>query len=143
YDGLTARSPKGKYAGVNLVYTLQSGQVTVSPVLVHLPRIDDRETFMVQQNAAQDQSYSYKSIPGLAVTVYKGTTFTLPDGSRPDPFPLVAVQVPVDRLPDAKPPVPTMLSAFIVSFVPAHAVASTNAPVFYPKLVNPTPGHHI
>src|SRR5581483_9391435 len=101
--GLTATSPTGQYAGVNLQYTLQSGLVTASPVLVHLPRIDNKETFFVQQNSPVDQSYSYKTIPGLSVTVYRGTTFTLQDGSRPDPFPLVAVQVPVDRLPDAKP----------------------------------------
>ncbi len=140
YDGLTATSPPGRYAGVNLVYTLQAGQVTVSPVLVHLPRIDDKETFSVRQNFSQDQSYSYQTIPGLTVTVYSGTTFTLEDGSRPDPFPLVAVQVPVDRLPDAKPPVPTMLSAFIVAFQPANAVASQPAAVFYPNTLNTPPG---
>ena len=77
YDGLTTFLPAGKYAGVNLVYTLTTGQVTASPVLVHLPRIDNKETFFVQQNAAVDQSYSYRSIPGLSVTVYQGTTFTL------------------------------------------------------------------
>ena len=32
FDGTTATSPAGKYAGVNLVFTLVSGQVTVSPV---------------------------------------------------------------------------------------------------------------
>src|SRR5262249_44948997 len=131
YDGTTATSPTGKYAGVNLVYTLTSGQVTTSPVLVNLPRIDDKETFFVRQNATEDQSYSYKTIPGLSVTVYKGTTFPLLDGTRPDPFPLVAVQVPVDRLPDQKPPVPTMLLVFIVAFQPADAVASRPAAVFY------------
>lgn len=140
YDGLTATSPPGDYAGVNLVYTLKPGEATVSPVLVHLPRIDDKETFNVQQNAPVDQTYAYKSIPGLSVTVYAGTTFTLDDGSRPDPFPLVAVQVPVDRLPDAKPPVPTMLSAFIVAFQPANAVASQPAAVFYPNTLKTAPG---
>jgi RHS repeat-associated protein len=140
YDGLSATSPEGKYAGVNLVYTLQANRVTASPVLVHLPRIDDKETFFVRQNSSEDQSYSYRSIPGLTVTVYGGTTFTLEDGSRPDPFPLVAVQVPVDRLPDAKPPVPTMVSAFIVAFQPANAVASQPAAVFYPNTLNTPPG---
>jgi RHS repeat-associated protein len=140
YNGLTATSPEGDYAGVNLLYTLTADQATVSPVLVHLPRIDDKETFFVQQNASAEQTYSYKSIPGLSVTVYAGTTFTLEDGSRPDPFPLVAVQVPVDRLPDAKPPVPTMLSAFIVAFQPANAVASKPAAVFYPNTLSTDPG---
>src|SRR5262249_54153352 len=104
------------------------------------PRIDDKETFYVKQNFAQDQSFSYQSIPGLSVTVYHGTTFTLEDGSKPDPFPLVAVQVPVDRLPDAKPPVPTMLSVFIVAFQPATRVASQPAAVFYPNPLNTAPG---
>jgi RHS repeat-associated protein len=140
YDGLTVRSPAGKYAGVNLVYTLKSNQVTASPVLVHLPRIDDKETFYVQQNFPADQSYSYTTIPGLAVTVYRGTTFTLPDGSTPNPFPLVAIQVPVDRLPDAKPPVPTMVTSFIVAFQPANTVASKPAAVFYPNTLNTPPG---
>src|SRR5207249_11771098 len=85
FNGTTATSPPGKYAGVNLVFTLASGQVTASPVLVHLPRIDNDETFNVQQNAAVDQTYSYKSIPGLSVPAYGGTSFTMPDGTEPTP----------------------------------------------------------
>ena len=140
YDGTTATSPPGKYAGVNLVYTLTAGQVTASPVLVHLPRIDDKETFLVHQNASADQTYAYSSIPGLVLTVYKGTTFTLADGTTPDPFPLVAVQVPVDRLPDQKPYVPTMLQVFIVAFQPANAVASQPVAVSYPNVISTVPG---
>jgi RHS repeat-associated protein len=139
YDGLTATSPPGKYAGVNIVYTLTAGQATVSPVVVHLPRIDDKETFYVQQNSAVDQTYAYKSIPGLSVTVYRGTTFTMPDNTQPNPFPLVAVQVPVDRLPDYKPPVPTMLLVFIVAFQPANARASQPVAVYYPNTINTKP----
>ncbi len=112
FNGSTVTAPSGKYAGVNLVFTLNSGQVTASPVLVHLPRIDNVETFMVTQAAAADQTYAYQTIPGLSVTVYAGTTFTMPDGTKPNPFPLAAVQVPVDRLPDAKPNVPTMVRVF-------------------------------
>jgi hypothetical protein len=140
YDGTTATSPEGEYAGVNLIYTLAANQATASPVLVHLPRIDDKETFFVRQNSSTEQSYLYKTIPGLSVTVYPGTTFTLENGTRPDPFPLVAVQVPVDRLPDAKPPVPTMFNSFIVAFQPANAVASKPAAVFYPNTLNTHPG---
>lgn len=143
YDGTTVTSPPGTYAGVNLVYALQSGQVTTSPVVVHLPRIDNKETFFVQQNSAQDQSHSYKSVPGLSVTIYAGTTFTMPDGSKPDPFPLVALEVPVDRLPDQKPTVPTMLSAFIVAFQPANVVASRPAAVSYPNTLNTPPGSNM
>ena len=140
YNGATATSPAGQYAGVNIVYTLSSGQVTASPVLVHLPRIDNVETFYVTQNASTNQSYSYASIPGLSVTVYAGTTFTLADGTRPNPFPLAAVQVPVDRLPDLKPNVPTMIRAFIVAFQPANATTSEPVAVYFPNTLNTPPG---
>jgi hypothetical protein len=140
FDGTTVTNPPGVYAGANLVYTFTSGQVTVSPVPVHLPRIDNQETFLVQQNAAMDQSHSYTSIPGLAVTVYAGTTFTMPDGTRPNPFPLTAVQVPVDRLPDAKPDVPTMLRVFIVAFQPANAATSQPVAVNFPNVIDSPPG---
>jgi hypothetical protein len=124
YDGLTATAPPGDYAGVDLVYNIVANQVTTSPVLVHLPRIDNKETVMVQQNAPTDQTFVFHTIPALSVTVYAGTTFTLVDGSQPNPFPLTAVQVPVDRLPDAKPPNPQMMMVFIVAFQPANAAAS-------------------
>lgn len=140
FDGTTVTSPPGKYAGVNLVFTFAAGQVTTSPVLVHLPRIDNVETFLVQQNSASDQSYSFNSIPGLSVTVYAGTTFTMPDGTKPDPFPLAAVQVPVDRLPDAKPNVPTMLRVFIVAFQPANAFTNQPVAVYFPNTLNTPPG---
>lgn len=140
YDGLTATAPPGKYAGVDLVYNLVSNQVTVSPVLVHLPRIDDKETVMVQQNASVDQTFAFNTIPGLAVTVYAGTTFTLVDGTRPNPFPLTAIQVPVDRLPDAKPPNAQMMMVFIVAFQPANATASQPVPVYFPNTINTPPG---
>jgi RHS repeat-associated protein len=140
FDGATATAPAGKYAGVNIVYTLVLGQVTASPVLVHLPRIDNQETFQVTQNAATDQSYSYASIPGLFVTVYAGTTFTMPDGTTPNPFPLTAVQVPLDRLPDSKPTVPTMMMVFIVAFQPANATASQPVAVTYPNVINTPSG---
>jgi RHS repeat-associated protein len=143
FDGTTATSPAGKYAGVNLVYTFVSGVTTVSPVLVHLPRIDNKETFLVQQNAAVDQTYAFASIPGLSLTVYRGTTFTMPNSTQPNPFPLVAVQVPVDRLPDAKPPVPTMLLVFIVAFQPANARASQPVAVYYPNTINTAPGSNM
>jgi RHS repeat-associated protein len=140
YDGLTATSPLGDYAGVDLVYDIVAGQVTVSPVLVHLPRIDDKETVMVQQNAPTDQTFHFQSIPGLSLTVYAGTTFKLVNGSQPNPFPLTAVQVPVDRLPDAKPPNPQMMMVFIVAFQPANAEASQPVAVYYPNTINTPPG---
>ena len=140
YNGTTVTSPAGKYAGVNIVYTLVLGQVTASPVLVHLPRIDTVETFFVTQNASTNQSYSFASIPGLSVTVYAGTIFTLQDGTKPNPFPLAAVQVPVDRLPDLKPQVPTMIRAFIVAFQPANATTNEPVAVYFPNTLNTPPG---
>ncbi len=141
FNGVTATSPAGQYAGVNLVFTLVAGQVTPSPVLVHLPRIDTVETFNVTQNASVDQTYAFTTIPGLSVTVYAGTTFTLADGvTKPDPFPLAAVQVPVDRLPDMKPNVPTMVRVFIVAFQPAESNASQPVAVSFPNVSNTAPG---
>ncbi len=140
YNGATVTAPSGTYAGVNIVYTLSSGQVTASPVLVHLPRIDNVETFLVQQKAPADQTYSYTTIPGLSVTVYAGTTLTLPDGTVPNPFPLAAVQVPVDRLPDLKPNVPTMVRVFIVAFQPADSTASQPVAISFPNVSNTAPG---
>ncbi|MCA1614544.1 MAG: DUF4214 domain-containing protein [Acidobacteria bacterium] len=140
YDGLTATAPPGRYAGVDLVYNIVANQVTVSQTLVHLPRIDNAETVMVKQNAAQDQTFVFESIPGLTATVYAGTTFTLPDGTRPDPFPFTAVEVPVDRLPDAKPPAPGMVNVFIVAFQPANTEASKPVAIYYPNSINTRPG---
>jgi RHS repeat-associated protein len=132
YNGSTATSPAGKYAGVNLTYTMTANQVTASPVLVHLPRIDNAETVEVQQNAANDQVFYYSSIPGVKVTVYAGTTLSLDDGSQPNPFPLVALSIPLDRLPD-KIPTTGMLMPFIVAFQPANAVASQPVAVNFPN----------
>jgi RHS repeat-associated protein len=140
YNGTTVTSPAGTYAGVNIVYTLALGQVTASPVLVHLPRIDNVETFSVTQNSATNQTYAFTTIPGLSVTVYAGTTFTLEDGTQPNPFPLAAVQVPVDRLPDLKPQVPTMIRAFIVAFQPANATTNEPVAVYFPNTLNTPPG---
>jgi RHS repeat-associated protein len=140
FNGTTVTSPAGTYAGVNLVFTFTSGQVTASPVLVHLPRIDNVETFLVTQNSSVNQTYAFTSIPGLSVTVYAGTIFTMQGGAQPNPFPLAAVQVPVDRLPDAKPQVPTMMRAFIVAFQPANATTNEPVAVYFPNTLNTPPG---
>jgi RHS repeat-associated protein len=139
YDGSTATSPPGVYAGVNLSYALTAGQVTTSSVLIHLPRIDNAETVQVQQNAAADQIFTFRTIPNLVVTVYAGTTFTLGDGTKPNPFPLIAVQVPVDRLPDQM-PTSGFLTPFIVAFQPANAVASQPVGVNFPNTLSTLPG---
>jgi RHS repeat-associated protein len=139
YDGSTATSPAGKYAGVNLSYTLASGQVTASSVLVHLPRIDNAETVQVQQNSATDQIFYFQTIPGVKVTVYAGTTLSLDDGSQPNPFPLVAISIPLDRLPE-KMPTNGMLMPFIVAFQPANAVSSQPVAVNFPNSLGVAPG---
>ena len=142
YDGMTATSPPGDYAGVDLLYQINEGEVNVSPVLVHLPRIDNAETIMVKQNAAFDQEFTFESIPNLSVTVYAGTTFTLNDGGQPDPFPLVAIPVPPDRLPEAMPEMDGAMP-FIVAFQPANASASQPVAVFYPNPLNIGPGTNV
>ena len=141
YDGSTATKPPGKYAGVNLVYPLIANQVTTSPVLIHLPRIDTAETVQVTQNAPTDQIFTFSTIPGIRVTVYAGTTFKLADNSQPDPFPLTAINVPVDRLPDQMPP-SGMTMPFIVAFQPANAVASQPVAVDFPNTLNMGAGTH-
>jgi RHS repeat-associated protein len=139
YNGLTATSPAGTYAGVNLSYTLTSGQVTTSPVLIHLPRIDNAETVQIQQNAPSNQVFTFGTIPNVVVTVYAGTTFSLDDGSQPNPFPLVAIDIPVDRLPDQM-ATTGMLTPFIVAFQPANAFASQPVAVDFPNSFNLAPG---
>jgi RHS repeat-associated protein len=146
YDGSTATSPPGRYAGVNLIYTIIAHQVVVSPVLVHLPRIDDRETVMVKQNAGTDQTFTFSTIPFLTVTVYAGTIFTLSDGTHPDPFPLTAVEVPIDRLPEEFSPQaqnPSSILGFIVAFQPANAAASQPVAVTFPNTFNTAPGTYV
>jgi RHS repeat-associated protein len=140
YDGSTATSPPGTYAGVNLVYTLSAGQATTPPAFIRLPRIDNGEKVEVQQNDSVDQSFCFRTIPGLCVTIYAGTWFTLADGTRPNPFGLIGIQVPVDRLPDQMPPSNSGVMPFIVAFQPANTVASQPVAVTFPNLLNTLPG---
>lgn len=147
YDGSTATTASDRsagtpvqYAGVDLLYNIVANQVTTPPNVIRLPRIDNKETVMVAQNSSQDQTFTFKTIPNLSVIVYAGTTFTLGDGSHPDPFPLIAVDVPVDRLPDEMPNSGTNINAFIVAFQPANAVASQPVAVNFPNTLNTSPG---
>ena len=142
YDGTTATSPTGIYAGVSLSYTLVAGQVVSSPVLIHLPRIDNAETVQVQQNSATDQVFNFHTLPGVKVTVYAGTTLTLADGTQPNPFPFVAISIPIDRLPE-KIPTTGMLMPFIVAFQPANAVASQPVAVNFPNFLQIAPGTNV
>lgn len=128
-----------KYASVNLAYTLIAGQAT-GPELAHLPRIDNGETKMVQQNAPTDQIYTFSTMPGVSVTIYAGTVFTLPDGTKPDPFPFTGVQVPVDRLPDTPIDGPGTLRAYIVAFQPADTTTNQPVSVTFPNSISTPPG---
>jgi RHS repeat-associated protein len=145
YDGSNATTAKDraspgianvKYAGVDLLYEIAVHQVSTPSNVIRLPRIDDKETVMVAQNAAEDQTFVFKTIPGLAVTVYAGTVFSLADHSQPNPFPLIAIKVPVDRLPDEMPLENSKATAFIVAFQPANAVASQPVAVTFPNTLN-------
>jgi RHS repeat-associated protein len=138
YNGLTASDGEA-YAGVNLAYTIIKGQAT-GPELVHLPRIDNAETVMVKQNDTIDQTFGFKTMPGITVTVYAGTVFTMPDGTQPDPFPFTGVEVPVDRLPDAPVDGPGTLRAFIVAFQPADTNSNQPVAVSFPNFINTPPG---
>lgn len=137
FNGATAIFPQGTYAGVDKFYTLTLDQVTKPPVLVHLPRIDNADTVMVQQNAAVDQTFIFPNIPGLALTVYAGTVFTLENGSQPNPFPLTAVEIPLDRLPGSNgPTTPNSVLPFLVGFQPANTSVNKPAAVFFPNTIN-------
>ncbi|HET8889243.1 MAG TPA: IPT/TIG domain-containing protein [Candidatus Angelobacter sp.] len=138
YNGSTSTDGE-LYAGVNLAYTINTGQAT-GPEMVHLPRIDNAETIQVHQNWPSDQVLTYTTIPNITVTVYANTIFTLPDGTTPDPFPFTAVQVPVDRLPDAPVDGPGTLRAFIVAFQPDDTMASQPVSVNWPNYLNTPPG---
>ena len=140
FVGTTVTSPAGTFAGLQLVFTLVSNTVVVSPVLVHLPQISTAETFMVMQNDPVNQTYAFKTIPGLSVTVYAGTVLTEQDGTMPNPFPLAAVQVPVDRLPDVMPPTTAAVVPFIVAFQPAETNSTIEVAVSFPNTLNTPPG---
>jgi len=144
FDGSTAVSPPGEYAGVDLFYDLAPNQVTSSPVLVHLPRIDDAERVCVDQGSPVDQAFTFQTIPNLSIIVYAGTTFAPPAPSQrgcgPAQFPLTAVQVAVDRLPEEMPPSATTVMPFIVAFQPANTQASQPVAVSFPNILSTPPG---
>jgi RHS repeat-associated protein len=140
YDPSTVTSPPGTYSGVTLSYSLTSGQVTTPGIIVHLPRVNNAETFSIQQNASVDQTFTSSSIPGVTITVYAGTTFTLANGTQPNPFLLSVVEIPIDRLPDAMPPDPTQDPVFAMSIEPFNSSSSQPIAVTYPNRSKMPPG---
>jgi RHS repeat-associated protein len=147
YDPSTVTSPPGTYSGVTLSYSLTSGQVTTpggsaAPgFIVHLPRVDNAETFTVQQNVSFDQTFTSASIPGVTITVYAGTTLTLADGvTQPHPFHLSVVEIPYDRLPELMPSDPTLDPRFAMSIEPFNSFSSKPVAVSFPNRSNLPPG---
>jgi len=59
----------------------------------------------------------------VVVTVYAGTTLTLPNGRQPNPFPMAAVLVPVDVCQTLRLH-PGTLRASIVAFQPADTTSN-------------------
>jgi RHS repeat-associated protein len=140
YDPSTVVAPAGKYSGVNLSYVLTPGQVTTPGIIVHLPRVDTAETIGVNQNSSTDQILTFKSIPNLMMVVYAGTTFSLADGTQPNPFPLSVVEIPYDRLPEKVQPDPTQDPVFAMSIEPFNSSSSQPVAVFFPNRANTSPG---
>lgn len=143
FDGGTATSPPGTYASVDKFFILEQGQAAKPMALVHLPAIGSSEVVMVFQNHPAEQPFSFSSIPGLSITVPAGTVFTQADGTQPNPFPLLAVEVPIDRLPGPMPPDPSMIVPFIVGFQPARVRTSKPVAVYFPNALRTPPGSRV
>lgn len=139
FDGTSATSPPGVYAAVDKLKALVAGAAN-SAGSVHLPRISNSEVVLVRQNHPTAQTFTFQTIPDLIVTVPAGTFLTMPDGTRPDPFPLLAVQVPIDRLPGPMPESSSTLVPFVVAFQPARAEASKPVAAYFPNAIGTRPG---
>jgi YD repeat-containing protein len=140
YDPSTVTSPPGKYSGVTLSYVLAAGQVTTPGIAVHLPNVANAEAFTISQNSSSNQVFTSKSIPGVTITVYAGTQFSLPDGTQPDPFPLSVLEIPYNQIPDYMPPNPTEDPVFAMSVEPFNSSSSQPIAISYPNRTNAAPG---
>lgn len=140
YDPSTITSPTGSFSGVGISYVLTPGQVTTPGITVHLPRVDNAESVNVTQNSSNDQVFTFKSIPNLTIVVYAGTTFSLADGTHPDPFPLRVVEIPYEDLPEQVQPDPTQNPVYAMSIEPFNSSSSQPVAVFYPNRSNAAPG---
>jgi RHS repeat-associated protein len=140
YNPSTVTSPPGKYSGVTLSYVLTPGQVTTPGLIVHLPNVANAETFTISQNSSSTQTFVSQSIRGVAITIYPGTTFSLADGSQPDPFLLSVVEIPYNQIPDYMPPNPTEDPVFAMSIEPFNSSSSQPIAVSYPNRKHTLPG---
>src|SRR5580704_2329756 len=140
YDPSTVTSPPGKYSGVTLSYVLTPAQVTTPGLIIHLPNVTNAETFTVSQNSSSTQTFVSQSIPGVTITIYPGTTFSLADGTQPDPFLLSVVEIPYNQVPDYMPPNPTEDPVFAMSIEPFNSSSSQPVAVSFPNRKNSPPG---
>ena len=140
YGGANVTSPAGNYAGVNLIYTLVASQVVVSPVLVHLPRLNNAETMMVQQNSPVTQVFTYATIPGVTVTRLRGNHFHHGGRHHAEPVPATGGFPTCRPSPRRNAGNHAGVIAFIVAFQPANSVASQAIAVSYPNTLNTAPG---
>lgn len=140
YDPSTITYPTGSFSGVGISYVLTPGQVTTPGITVHLPRVDNAESVNVTQNSSTDQVFTFKSIPSLTIVVYAGTTFSLADGTHPDPFPLRVVEIPYENLPEQVQPDPTQNPVYAMSIEPFNSSSSQPIAIFYPNRSDAPPG---
>ncbi len=138
FDGVTESGEL--YTPVNLRFDIQAGVINHTPGLIHLTAIYDAETVLVRQNWSSDQIFTFQTIPGLKLQVYAGTIFTNPDGSTPDPFPLSALRIPIDRPPGDKTFPVGQIMPFLLSLQPEGSSASQPVAVDYPNTVDGPPG---
>ncbi len=137
YNGDTATAPASQFASVDLRYVLIANEVAASPVLVHLPVMSGGEVISIKQNSPTDQVFSFNSEPYLELRVYAGTILTLPNGSKPDPFPITMLRVAVDRLPGQGPVgMPLAIVPSVVAFQPANTHSSLPIAVSYANELN-------
>lgn len=114
--------------------------------LIHLPRLARGEEVLIEQNAPADQTFEFKSIPGLKIIVYAGTTIRNEDGSVDLPhFRLRAIQVAVDRVPGGidLEGADNQVVPFLSAFQPANSVASQPIAVYYPNVYGSPPGQQV
>jgi len=133
----------GLYAEVDQRYFIEKDQSAVPVVPVHLPRLDTAESVSIIQNHSEDQHFIFESIPNLEITVYAGTTFTLRDGSQPDPFVMYAVDLESDRIPSQTPQTGSQVIPRLLAFQPDGTHASQPMAVSYPNVLNVAPGTQV
>lgn len=141
--GTNVTNLPGLYAQVDQQYLVTQDQIATPPVAVHLPRLDTSESIQIIQNHTEDQHFIFSFIPNFEITVYAGTTFTLPDGTKPDPFTLYAVELEADRMPGQTPQTGDKVIPKVIALQPDGTAISQQMPVIYPNPINELPGSQL